>query len=97
MPSVGVPACVSACLRAYVRACVQLVGPAAGAATLLESRSRRLELGIYCMSPAIQSFYLCMRKYGYLPKIHYVSYIMFAVAMGYVCCVYICVAIAESR
>jgi len=58
------------------------VGPMAGLAVLLESKARRLELAIYCMSPALQSAYKCVRKWGWLPKIHYIDYGFFALAMG---------------
>jgi len=59
-----------------------LVGPAAGVALGLEAKSRRLELAIYCMSPALQSLYRCLRKWNVLPKIHYLDYFFFAIAMG---------------
>jgi hypothetical protein len=58
------------------------VGVSAGSAVLLEQPNRRIELAIYCMSPALQSFYKCMRKWGYIGKIHHIELLMFGFAMG---------------
>ena len=46
-----------------------IVGPMAGLPILLEEKSRRLELAIYCASPALQSFYTCGIMYGMLPRV----------------------------
>ncbi|KAK9857997.1 hypothetical protein WJX84_005609, partial [Apatococcus fuscideae] len=37
-----------------------------GLATLVEKKSRRMELAIYCMSRAVESFCLCLREWGWV-------------------------------
>jgi len=46
-----------------------LLGPLAGLPILLERKDRRLELAIYCASPALQSFYTCGIMYKYIPRV----------------------------
>ncbi|KAK9821013.1 hypothetical protein WJX74_000943 [Apatococcus lobatus] len=37
-----------------------------GLATLVEKKSRRMELAIYCMSRCVESFCLCLREWGWV-------------------------------
>lgn len=37
-----------------------------GLATLVEKKSRRMELAIYCMSRCLESFCLCLREWGWV-------------------------------
>ena len=39
-----------------------------GLATLVEKKSRRMELAIYCLSRAAESFALCLPEWGLVPK-----------------------------
>jgi len=40
-----------------------------GLAVLLETPSRRMELALYCLPRAIESFWKCGAKFGYWPNI----------------------------
>lgn len=40
----------------------------AGLCALLESKSRRLELALYCLTPTIQSIYACCIKFKYINR-----------------------------
>jgi len=62
------------CFLRYFNICSRrtawlFIGPMAGLPILLEEKSRRLELAIYCASPALQSFYTCGIMYGMLPRV----------------------------
>jgi len=50
------------------------IGLAAGLPILLEDKARRLELAIYCASPALQSLYTCGIRYNYMPRVPNVRY-----------------------
>ncbi|KAL9255240.1 hypothetical protein AKJ16_DCAP02493 [Drosera capensis] len=39
-----------------------------GLALAIEKKSRRLEISLYCLSRAIESFFTCMAEVGYLPQ-----------------------------
>ena len=45
-------------------AIVMVPAGAGGLATLLEKKSRRMELAIYCLSRALESFALCLVDWG---------------------------------
>jgi hypothetical protein len=55
-------------------------GLAAGPAVLLEHKSRRMELALYCMSPALQGMYKSAVDFGWLPAIPNVTGFMFCLA-----------------
>ncbi|GAB4861219.1 hypothetical protein Ancab_036377 [Ancistrocladus abbreviatus] len=40
----------------------------AGLALAIEKKSRRIEISLYCLARAIESFFTCMADVGYLPK-----------------------------
>ncbi|CAI5485679.1 unnamed protein product, partial [Closterium sp. Naga37s-1] len=40
-----------------------------GLAVLLEKKSRRMELALYCFSRAIESFFICLASWGVLPPL----------------------------
>ena len=39
-----------------------------GMALAIEKKSRRIEIALYCMARAIESFFTCMADVGYLPQ-----------------------------
>lgn len=39
-----------------------------GLALAIEKKSRRIEISLYCMARAIESFFTCMADVGYLPQ-----------------------------
>lgn len=39
-----------------------------GLALAIEKKSRRIEISLYCLARAIESFFTCMADVGYLPK-----------------------------
>lgn len=45
-----------------------LLPHAGGLATLVEKKSRRMELAIYCASRALESFALCLVEWGFVRK-----------------------------
>jgi len=56
---------------------------AGGLATFLEKKSRRMELALYCMSRALESYFLCARRWGYINpnwKGHRVDVLLFCAA-----------------
>ena len=44
-----------------------------GLAALVEKKSRRMELAIYCLSRAIESFALCLASWGWVKSNRYVA------------------------
>ena len=44
-----------------------------GLATLVEKKSRRMELAIYCLSRAIESFALCLASWGWVKSNRFVA------------------------
>jgi hypothetical protein len=59
-----------------------LVGFMAGSATIFETPSRSLELGLYCLSPALQSLCSNLVRWKVLPHVHYADTFAFMLAMG---------------
>lgn len=53
-----------------------------GLMVLLENKSRRLELALYCMSPTIQSLYVWCLKHKYINRVPHIDAGIFAIAMG---------------
>lgn len=53
-----------------------------GLMVLLETKSRRLELALYCMSPTIQSLYVWCLKHKYINRVPHIDAGIFAIAMG---------------
>ncbi|MBA0755721.1 hypothetical protein Gogos_021523, partial [Gossypium gossypioides] len=39
-----------------------------GLALAIEKKSRRIEISLYCLARAIESFFTCMADIGYLPQ-----------------------------
>ncbi|KAK8473864.1 hypothetical protein V6N13_047986 [Hibiscus sabdariffa] len=44
-----------------------------GLALVVEKKSRRIEIALYCLARAIESFFKCMADVGYLPKSMYLK------------------------
>ena len=59
-----------------------LISLTTGLSSFIEHPSRRLELGLYCLSPAIQSLGYNLVKWKIVPRIHYVDTMMFMLAIG---------------
>lgn len=62
---------VCAGFQATGTATVQVVASTcwvAGLATLVEKKSRRMELALYCMSRAVESFALCLGEWGWVRR-----------------------------
>jgi len=57
-------------------------GLAAGPAILLEQKSRRMEIALYCMSPALQSAYNNAVDFGWIPRVPNVTTFIFCIASG---------------
>jgi hypothetical protein len=55
-------------------------GLAAGPAVLIEQKSRRMELALYCLSPALQSMHQCAVDFGWFPKVPNVTAFIFCLA-----------------
>ena len=70
--------------RAFGGKWLAAVVPAAGLATFLEKKSRRLELALYCFARAIESFYLCAHDWGWVPRrgVPRFDVVMFSAATG---------------
>lgn len=65
-----------------------LGGAMAGSMVLIEAKERRLELGLYCLPRALESWWKCMVKWGYLKDIPGGDVALFSVAMGVMMLVY---------
>ncbi|KAI7857821.1 hypothetical protein BDC45DRAFT_477506 [Circinella umbellata] len=59
-----------------------LPGAVGGAMTFLEARGRQLELGLYCLPRAIESWWMLAVKYGYARNIRNGDVALFMLAMG---------------
>lgn len=59
-----------------------------GLATLVEKKSRRMELAIYCLSRALESFALCLVEWGLVRKRDVpkrIDVLMFSAAAAAIC------------
>ncbi|RUO96091.1 hypothetical protein BC936DRAFT_142649, partial [Jimgerdemannia flammicorona] len=59
-----------------------LAGVVAGVMVLVEAPGRRLELGLYCLPRALESFWRCMVKWGYARNVPHGDVLLFSAAMG---------------
>ncbi|KAG0174947.1 hypothetical protein DFQ28_003628 [Apophysomyces sp. BC1034] len=59
-----------------------LTGAVAGTMTFIEARGRQLELGLYCLPRAIESYWKTLVKYGYVRSIPNGEILLFMASMG---------------
>lgn len=65
--------CVSLVLQIHIHLVywkqhVPLLQFPAGLSLAIEKKSRRIEISLYCLARAIESFFKCMTDVGYLPR-----------------------------
>lgn len=65
-----------------------LNGICSGLCVLIEAKSRRLELAMYCAPRALESFWNCLVKWGYAKNIKHGEVLYFSFAMGFLMMVY---------
>ncbi|GAB5586108.1 hypothetical protein Unana1_01008 [Umbelopsis nana] len=59
-----------------------LTGLVCGSMTMIEARGRQLELGLYCLPRALESWWKCMVKWGYARNVPHGDVLLFMGAMG---------------
>lgn len=59
-----------------------LNGLIAGSMTFIEVPGRQLEIGLYCLTRAIESFWKTMVKHGYVKGVSYGEIPLFMLSMG---------------